>query len=149
MTQKDSRDASSSRKGLKIGLSAVLLMAAGFLGYRHYANADVDPGPQLTSLQDRSWEVECSACGEKYSMSAAEYLAKVADRSEGAAGIVCERCGASAAWRAKRPIEYTDEQWKAGWVGRDVLISELKAHNKAHPEGKPVAAVPEDEDDDG
>ena len=148
MTKKKIGDGRWNRRNVKVGLSAAMLIVAGILGYRHLAGADDSAGPEvMASLQDKTWKVECTACGEAYTMPAAEYMALVEDRSAEAAGIVCDRCGASAAWRADRPIEYTDEQWKAGWVGRDVLISDLKAWHKAHPEAESVAANPDGEDE--
>ncbi len=96
-------------------------------------------------VKDQAWKVKCGACNETFTLPADQYVAAVENRSAESAGIVCERCGESAAWRADRPIEYSDEQWKAGWVGRDVLISDLKAYHKAHPEGEPVAATSEQE----
>ena len=148
MAKNQSGDGRWNRRSLKVGLSAAMLITAGILGYRHLAGADDSAGHEvMASLQDKTWNVECAACGEAYTMPAAEYMALVEDCSVEAAGIVCDRCGASAAWRADRPIEYTNEQWKAGWAGRDVLISELKAYHKAHPEAEQVAANPEGDEE--
>lgn len=146
MAKNENRERKSNRRNLKIGMSAVMLLAAGIIGFRHFANADPYVVPELTaSVKDQEWKIECGVCSETFTLPADQYVTAVENRSAESAGIVCERCGASAAWRADRPIEYSNEKWKAGWVGRDILISDLKAYHAAHPEGEPVAATSDQE----
>ena len=144
MTESGHRGVWANRQGLKLGLAAVMLITAGVLGLRHFVGTDEHVSAELiAAVGDQTWEIQCSACGKTYTLSAAEFLAVCEDRSE--TGIICKHCGKKAAWRAKRPMEYTGEQWNSGWVGRDVLIEDLKAYHAAHPEGEAVAEVPEDD----
>ncbi|MCG8409254.1 MAG: hypothetical protein MI923_28965 [Phycisphaerales bacterium] len=142
------RDKSSRRNfKIKIGTSVVMLLAAGIIGFRHFANADPYVAPELKdSVKDQEWKIKCGVCSEKFTLPADQYVAAVENRSVESAGIVCKRCGESAAWRANRPIEYSDEKWNAGWVGRDVLISELEDYHETHPEGEHVASNPSGEE---
>ncbi|MCG8408459.1 MAG: hypothetical protein MI923_24930 [Phycisphaerales bacterium] len=140
-------DDGRSRRRTAIGLVAAvaMLVSAGGIAYRHWVNADQAVTDELLAVSEtKTIHVACQRCRANYSIPAKDYMAGVADQG-GANGIKCQECGHSGVWRAAAPIEFTADQWNAGFAGQDVLVSELKAYLEAHPEGEPVAASSERE----
>lgn len=84
--------------------------------------------------QERTCEVVCKSCGVQYEMSLSDYLSACEARADEMQGIICRKCGKATAWLGEPPIEYSVRKWNGGWVGRDMLKSNLKAYHAAHPE---------------
>ncbi|MCG8407538.1 MAG: hypothetical protein MI923_20265 [Phycisphaerales bacterium] len=121
------------REKIKIGAAVVMLLAAAVIGYSALTDGESEAiASEL--LEDRSCEVACQSCHEKYSIPLKEYLEKCDSREDKAKGILCAKCGQDSAWLGEPPIEYSNRKWNAGWVGRDILKSNLKAYHAANPE---------------
>lgn len=131
----DNYDARVRRKRvLSISLSVLLICVSGLFAYQHFASMDrVVSDELLANAEDQELQVACELCGAKYTMAAKEYMMQVA-AVEGKNRLVCKECGAYGAWRGEMPIEFSREQWKAGFAGQDVLVSDLKAYHAKHPE---------------
>lgn len=127
-----------SRGGIrnKIMLSAAVIFAvtALMIGYFTLFPEESSGVDVATLPEDRRCELACKSCGEKYDIPLKAYVEQCDARQDKTQGILCEKCGQASAWLGEPPIEYSDRKWKAGWVGRDILKSNLKAYHAANPE---------------
>lgn len=145
MTERYSNDSGVSRQAVikVVAASAMLLIAAGLAYYNLSGPDDVVADELLASIGEQSMDIACQKCGATYTIPAKEYMGIVAELG-GSQALTCKKCGDVGAWRAAAPIEHKADQWNGGFVGTDVLVSDLRAYHKAHPENaNGVADSPE------
>ena len=127
------------KKIVSIALAGCMFLVAAVMTYRYVAGSNVVVADDLVaSLDDQSMDVTCGQCGARYSIATKDYMAQIAE-TNGEASLKCQACGESGVWRSDAPIEFSDDQWRGGYAGQDVLVSELKAYHKLHPETPAVA----------
>jgi len=127
--------AASETPNRRLKLVAAVAMLLASVAIYWFVGFGADPtAVAAVAPENRECDIVCQRCEAKYVISVARYLELLDSRSDATQGIICDKCGEGAAWLGEPPIEYEDRNWRAGWVGRDVLKSHLKAHHAAHPE---------------
>ncbi len=134
MRQENTGGASGTRQRIISAAAIVAIVGSASFAVHHYFSAPSQvPDVVVSAAGDEPFAVTCESCEAHYSIPAKEYMARMQEAG-GVGRAKCDRCGDRGVWRARPPIEVSDEAWRSGFAGQDMLISELKAWHKAHPE---------------